>query len=238
MKKTFVASPIEVYYDAEAEARLQQTNDLAYVTAGGVLAVDAARWKQAQQYERDTWLVYNLARESDRNEIHAINFGGYSVLPADLGDFIELGCGPFTNARIILTGRTASSVTLLDPLATDYQQQHPHCAYKDNTLAGNPVNLIGSPIERWKTSKRFDTLVMVNVLPHCYDATAIFATIRKVLKPGGYLVFFEEAREMPPTELYDVGHPLMVSRAILDEFLGYFSVLHKQGDYFIGRHIG
>lgn len=235
MTKIFVASPVEVYYDEAADARLRQTNDSRYVTADGILTVDAQRWQQAQGYERDTWLRYNLDMHTDRNEEHAAGFGNYATLPADVGDYIELGCGPFTNSRYILPPRTAHSVTLLDPLALDYQREHPHCTYRDNTLAGHPVTVVASAIEAWQTKQRFDTLVMTNVLPHCFNARTVFETIRRVLKPGGWLVFHEAPRLIEPLEVYDVGHPLIVPDAVMEAFLGVFEPVYRSGLYFIGR---
>lgn len=235
MTKIFVASPVDVYYDEAAAARLQATNDSRYVTPRGILTIDTARWQQAQQYERATWLTYNLETTTDRNETHQDGFGGYAVLPDDLGDYVELGCGPFTNTRLIVPERSITSLTLLDPLALDYRREHPHCAYRDGTLAGHPVTVVTSAIETWQTNQHFDVVVMTNVLPHCFDAAAVFATIRRILKPGGWLVFHEAPRAIAPLDIYDVGHPLIVTAAVLDEFLGLFEPVYQQGNYFIGR---
>ena len=40
--------------------------------------------------------------------------------PAHLGDCVELGCGPYTNTRLILEGRTANRVVCSDPLVRSY----------------------------------------------------------------------------------------------------------------------
>ena len=52
-------------------------------------------------------------------------FGGGASLTItgssqELGDFIELGCGPYTNTRLILKGRRAGRVVCSDPLADEY----------------------------------------------------------------------------------------------------------------------
>lgn len=232
--KIFVASPVDVFYDAQAEARLEATNDSRFDSEQGVIAVDTERWKQAQVYERDTWLKYNLEANSDRNAEHTAAFVGYTALPSDLGDAIELGCGPFTNLRHILADHTAKSVTLLDPLLEDYEHEHPNCAYKGWKLDSYDVAHFHSPIEQLKTKAKFDTVVMINVLPHCQNATAVFATIRRLLKPKGYLVFHECPRVAAPTDLYDVGHPLSPVASVLDGFLANFEPVYKNGNYFIG----
>ena len=233
--KIFVASPVEVYEGDAADARLRLTNDSQYATARGILRVDQARWRQAQQYERDTWLVYNLETATDRNEQHGVGFSGYAALPAALGDYIELGCGPFTNTRYILPGRTLQSLTLLDPLIEDYEREHPHCAYKGWRMGDYTVTPVPSPIEAWKPAQQFDTLVMTNVLPHGYDADAVFETVRKALKPGGWLVFNEDPRPLCPLDLYDVGHPLVVPQDGIDAFLADFEQVYRNGNYYIGR---
>lgn len=232
--KIFVASPVDVFRDSEAEARLAITNDSRFDTEQGVLSVDDARWKAAQKYERDTWLTYNLEATSDRNAEHTAAFDGYGALPADLGNVIELGCGPFTNTLHIIGSRKAASITLLDPLIDDYVRDHPHCTYKDGKLGNIPVTTAASAAEDYKTKQKFDTVIMVNTLPHCKDCMAVFATIRRILKPKGYLVFHECARIAPPLDLYDVGHPISPVQSVIDGFLNDFEPTYRRGDYFIG----
>jgi SAM-dependent methyltransferase len=128
-----------------------------------------------------------------------------------------------------------TSLTLLDPLIEDYEREHPHCTYKGWVMAGYPVQHVQSAIENWTPEQSFDTLVMTNVLPHCFDAMAVFETVRRVLKPGGILVFHEDPRPLAPLDLYDVGHPLVVTDAIIQEFLGAFETVYRNGSYFIGR---
>lgn len=234
-KPIFVASPTDVSEGEKALDRLANTNDTRFETADGVLKVDSARWQIAHGYERHTWLQHNLILTTDRNEFHQEMFGNYAALPTDLGKVIELGCGVFTNLRYILPERTADSVYLLDPLVKDYQAQHPHCTYKDDTLCGNPVTLVDSAIEDWNTRLKFDTLVMINVIPHCYDALAVFDFIRKRVKAGGYVVIGEFPREHPASTHYDAGHPIALKAHILDSFLSEFEEVYRNGYYFIGR---
>lgn len=234
----FVASPIEVYHDNEADERLRTINDTRFASEFGILAVDDARWQAAQQYERDTWLVYNVNATSDRNEAHRDGFDGYAVLGEHLGHVIELGCGPFTNLRYILPTRKALSITLLDPLAGDYQANHPHCTYRTGELCGYPAYYVNFTIEAVNTNRKFDTVVMVNVLSHCYDARKVLDKICTLLKPGGVLVFNEGAATTNPQTFYDVGHPLQVSEVVIDAFLAEFEPMYRNGAYFIGRWKG
>jgi len=234
----FIASPVSVLTGDAARVALETTNDAAYLTPGkGVLSVPLERWQQAQQYERDTWLTYGLSATEDRNAEHAALFDHYQALPEKLGAVIELGCGPFTNVREILSrDHTTKSkvITLVDPLAKTYQEQHPNCAYKDGKLHGLIAMLEPKAIEDYATDITFDTLIMVNVLSHCRDAARVFERIHYLLRKGGYLVFGEPARDIDPEQLYDVGHPLSYTQAVIDEFLSDFKEKYRNGNYFIG----
>lgn len=234
----FISSPNDVLRGDAARVALEDTNDTFYHTEGkGVLSVPPDRWQQAQAYERDTWLTHGLMLTEDRNAEHAANFGNYEVLPTHLGDVIELGCGPFTNWRLIQRNHTADDVTLLDPLADEYQAHHPHCSYRFGGEIDNrsyPVRWVNSAIENFVTKSKFDTVIMVNVLPHCFDIDGVFQWINSHLKRGGHLILGEPARDIDPAELYDVGHPLSFNQGVIDAFLkGYRAKFHN-GDYFIG----
>ena len=234
----FVASPVDVYRDGEADDRLRSVNDIRFASEFGILSVDDARWQAAQKYERDTWLVYNPGATSDRNEQHRDGFGGYAALGDDLGNVIELGCGPFTNLRHIIPTRTALSVTLLDPLIKDYMTTHPNCTYRNSDLNDYPVVPVAKTIEELKTKRKFDTVVMVNVLAHCYNARKVFDKIYSILAPDGVLVFNELPCTTTPEAFYDVGHPLQVSEVVIDAFLSEFEPMYRNGAYFIGRWKG
>lgn len=231
----FVAAPDDVYYGDSALARIQATNDLEFLEDdGSVLTVSRERWQQAQEYARRQWMECNRGASNDRNDDHAAQFDHYKALPVDLGEYGELGCGPFTNSRIILKGRTADSVTLVDPLVKDYLE-HPYCAYKDGTLAGHPVTTVASTIEAWTRRKKFDTLVLINVLHHCQDTEAVFDKLLKLLKRGSWLVFADYPREHDPRRLYDVGHPLAPHAHTIDAFLDNFEEVYRNRYHFIGR---
>ena len=97
------------------------------------IAVDRERWERAQAWELAFWqrdqkrtglrrIAYPILRPllaavgskratgDDWNLWWRDQLDGYRFLPDDLGDFIELGCGPYTNTRLILNGRTARRV--------------------------------------------------------------------------------------------------------------------------------
>jgi SAM-dependent methyltransferase len=234
----FISSPVDVVSGMAALDLLRQTNDSAWYEPGrGVVKVPPDRWQQAQQYEADTWLKYNLQASQDRNLEHFEGFGSYAALPLDTGKVIELGAGAFTNVRYILAreGSACESLTLLDPLCYEYLDKHPNCTYRPGGVIDrwNP-KLLNHAIEADKSKLKYDTVVMVNTLAHCYDAEKVFAWINDHLKTGGYLVLNEPAREHDPLLVYDVGHPIAVTGALLNEFLAGYEEVYHHGAYIIG----
>lgn len=234
----YVTSQTDIARGELALERLRVNNDSRFQNEdGSITRVDVNRWEAAQQYERDTWMTHNPDASDDRNMTHSDAFDGYKALPADRGNIVELGCGPFTNMRFIMEGHQAKSLTLVDPLIEVYKE-HPHCAYRDGVFLGHEVTLINSAIEDWQTDETFDVVVMINVLHHCLDADVVLAKIRSLLNPGGYLVFHEPPREINPLTHYDAGHPLSPTAAYLEAFIGEFEEVYRSGWYFIGRKQG
>jgi SAM-dependent methyltransferase len=133
----FIGRDIDVLEGQSAADALGATNDSRFYESGkGVLRVDQARWSEAQHYERKTWLERGRTTADDRNRFHQQRFAGYSPLKGmKFGRAIELGCGPFTNLRLILEVAEASHVHLLDPLIADYVG-HPLCRFRHSRLGG------------------------------------------------------------------------------------------------------
>lgn len=238
MEPIFVASPTEIYRGDDARERLVDTNDLRFAENDSILKVDSERWERAQEYERASWMDINRHYTSDRNEEHAIAFDNYAVLTGHVGKILEIGCGPFTNTRLILNHVTADAVYLLDPLINAYLE-HPHCTYADKALKGVPVELIDQPIETYKTRRKFDMVVMINTLPHCYDAETVFEKVPKLIKKGGLLVWGEVGYPVDLTlgDIYDVGHPLKIRSERLGAFRSQFTEVYCKGYYFIGAKV-
>ena len=82
MKPFYVDENDNTYLGEEAEEKLRGRNDLRFFRQReGVLEVDETRWKQAQQYERRTWMeAGGLAAREDRNTEHEIHFDHYAAI--------------------------------------------------------------------------------------------------------------------------------------------------------------
>lgn len=198
-------------------------------------AVDDARWEQAQEWELAFWereqtrrgwkrAAYTVLRPlllamndrratgDDWNLWWRDQFDGYSALPRDLGDYIELGCGPYTNTRLILEGRTARRVICSDPLVDRY------ITYRDRWLARaysrGSVEVDGHPIEELPFEREsFDTVVLVNVLDHVRDPFRCMERTADLVRPGGVLVFGQDlalpaSAGSPDYAWFEEGHPI------------------------------
>jgi SAM-dependent methyltransferase len=233
MKKIFIDENINITEGDSAEKLLSERNDKRYLIENvGVLKVDENRWKEAQAYERKTWCdspAKNMG--TDRNEDHEKKFGGYNQLNYSLPNVInviELGCGPFTNLRLILPQlfKKIENIDLLDPLIDDYIKNTLNCTYKNGYLNMRKVNLISSPIENYTTERKYDLVVMINVIEHCFDVDIIFDKINEIIKTGGIFVFHDKfLKEENVNEIhdrfYDSGHPLKLPYKYVKEKLNF-----------------
>lgn len=217
----FIGSPTEILTGQSAIDRLAEVSDSIYETDEGVVSVPLERWLAAQAYERTTWIEQNQGSIDDRSDAHRDGFGNYESLPKDLGNVAEFGCGPFTQLRNLLRDHTATSITLVDPLAKVYQAEHKHCAYRNDMLDDVAVTVVAKTVEEF-TGGPFDTVLFINVLSHCRDAHAVLDVVWRSLKPGGILLFHEHIEERGANLRYDVGHPLTVRQNVVNAFLKRF----------------
>jgi SAM-dependent methyltransferase len=134
-KYLYVDEQLHILKGDQAAEALREQSDAGYLDPrDGVVRVPRQRWQQAQRYERDTWMVANLEATDDRNNAHRDGFGGYAALRGrTFAHAIELGCGPFTNLRLIGQQCTIARCSLLDPLIEQYLK-HPHCTYDRKAL--------------------------------------------------------------------------------------------------------
>ena len=231
---TYVTRDFEVLTGEAARPFVEKTNDRRYLTRdGGIHTVSADRWKLAQDAERHHWLDLRPHLREDRNTDHAFLYDRYSVLTGrTFENAIELGCGPFTNMALIAQRCTIKRLTLLDPLIEDYMR-HPNCLYRDGALSlpgGVRVPVaerVALPIEQFQPQARYDLVVMLNVIEHCYNVPVIFRKIWDMTVPGGLVLFhdryFDHAQVVAEAErTYDAAHPLKVDRKVIDGFIGRF----------------
>ena len=139
----FVDADLIVHTGEEARQRVEKTNDAQYLEGEkGVVKVPRSRWSTAQQYEKKTWMQQGAHTTDDRNEEHRAGFDDYRAIAGrKFARAIELGCGPFTNLRVLGRYAEIGRGVLLDPL-TDSYLSHRHCSYRHGhvKLANSPLN--------------------------------------------------------------------------------------------------
>ncbi len=216
---------------SKAKKILETTSDEKYLSDEGVTKVSKERWESAQRYELSEWIERAAHFTDDRNFFHKDRFDNYLALKGHphVTSFIELGCGPFTNARLILDRfSNVEKVTLLDPLAAKYQQHHPHCHYQNSSIRigfdTQEVEVITSPIEEFTTTEQYDVVVMINVLEHCYDIPAIFSKIDEILAPQGLFVYADVQFDLADIKhlaetTYNAGHPIRLTKEYVNGVL-------------------
>lgn len=230
MNKFYVDKKINVYRDKEAQSLLQDNNYKRNIVDinDGVINVRENDWIDAQEYELLTWK--NSCTSNDRNDSHMFYLDNYSFLESAFQDkdinIIELGCGPFTNLRLILPKikNKINNIDLLDPLILNYVSDVSGCQYKNSTLGDQEVNLISSSIEDFNTDKKYDLIVLINVLEHCKNIPLIFDKIKSLLGKNGILIFGEGGiREDCINDFFDssfdAGHPIQISYNKLKQYL-------------------
>jgi SAM-dependent methyltransferase len=236
MEKIFIDKEIRVVHGQMAEQMIKEKNDSKYIENDSILKVDIDRWRDAQYYERKTWMVQGLGFSDDRNYEHFNEFEGYVSLTKNtqsIKNVIELGCGPFTNLRTLHTLLpNIEEVHLLDPLLNDYLS-HPNCSYPNAQFQNYKTTIHSIPIEELNIDTKFDLVIMNNVLEHCYDVPVIFEKIYDILNEGGFFVFSDVYFEKEDVHkmvhiIYDTGHPIKLSEDFMNDFLEKFETLYEK----------
>ena len=263
MKSIFIDENIKISEGNMADNLLKKENDKEFISKNsGINKVTKNRWIKAQKCERKHWMANGLKSFDDRNYYHAKNFRNYS----DLGNKIfknalEIGCGPYTNLRIIGSFCKIYNCSLVDPLIDDYLN-HPFCSYdrnylyidnmsffskiiriissslnkKINKTSSNKIKIkeiYNLPVEKLNIDYKFDLVIMINVLEHCYDINKIFENILKFTSKNAYFIFedklYEHKKVVKETNtLYDAAHPLKIDKCKINSFLkNNFKTIYK-----------
>ncbi len=226
----FVDENAKIFEGEEARELLSTKSDDKYISDDGIVKVSRDRWEIAQKYEKSEWLERAPNVVSDRNEFHRTIFGNYRCLnKLKPKSFIELGCGPFTNARLILQKFSdIDDITLLDPLAADYISSHKNCKYKDSILDctrfKKPVNIHSCAIEDFNPTKTYDMVVMINVLEHCFDIPKIFDKVYNMLSDDGVFIYADVHFDLETIKViaktrYNAGHPIRPTKEFITNTL-------------------
>ena len=111
------------------------------------------------------------------------------VIPQARGRVLEIGLGTGLNLPFYDAGRVVELVGV-EPSLTMH-----HLAMRRSRAAGIPVELVGIGAERLPLADRvFDTVVSTYTLCTIPDPVLALRELRRVLRPGGRLLFSEHGR--------------------------------------------
>jgi SAM-dependent methyltransferase len=150
----------------------------------------------------------------DRNHWWKCNFEDYAALPRSVENACELGCGPYTNMRLVSEKVDIAHIHCSDPLAREYVT-YPK-AWLANACRLGRVSVDFHPAEECPfKSDYFDLVIMINVLDHVRDAERCLHEAMRIAAPGGYFVFGQDltgAEDRPP---FNPGHPFLLTHTQL-----------------------
>lgn len=228
-----------------------------------ILTVSGKQWIKAQEYERNTWVINNkrncfikvlvkFARAlkhphlffsylkycdffcgDDWNYWWMEKFENYKKLPDFFEKALEVGCGPYTNIRLISKHSKIKEIYCLDPLVEIYKSFK--LTWLSVNAAKNRIKTYQGKCENIKFSNDFfDLIICINVLDHVQDADKCLEEISRTVKRNGYLVLAQDltnAKDLKNKNLpEDADHPIKLHHNKLDMFCDkYFtSVLKKK----------
>ena len=216
--------------------------------------VDVDRWGAAQTWELNHWVrdqlglarlgknyiwrllsllgVVTKYRGDDRNFWWKQGFDNYAFLPSTVDNALEVGCGPYTNMRLIKEVCIPKHIYLSDPLIRTYAKfkmtfvnemyREAACCLDDHPLEELPF-----------ADGYFDLVVMINVLDHVRDAKLCMENAIRVTKQGGFVIIgqdltTEDDLERQPSGL-QIGHPVSLDHKWFESHLktGFLEVLRK-----------
>lgn len=228
-----------------------------------VRRVDRERWLDAQRWELDLWtretgsdrrarlrrwaarlgvgrwIPSLLGSGDDWNHWWKQQFDDYSFVPARLGEVLELGCGPFTNVRLLREGRRFERVVCSDPLILRYISLRG--TWIAEAYRRGIVEVDDHPAEECPfPSDRFDLVVMINVLDHVRDLDLSLANAIRVTNSGGLFVLGQDLTDEGDRARIgeDIGHPIRTTHSELDGYTvpAFEPVIHRVLDRDSGRN--
>ncbi|CAC5389239.1 unnamed protein product [Mytilus coruscus] len=139
-------------------------------------------------------------------------------------------------------------------MAFHYMTHVKHCFYKNGTFKNLPTTLLSIPAEELNNTRKFDSLVMINVIEHVYDALSILDSAINLIKENGLFIWHERLWDnyrgvaTPPGNDREFQlHPIRIKTVIAKRIMSMFEEVYvswdteelrrlkNQGVYFIGR---
>ena len=207
-------------------------------------AVSQERWQEAQKWELNHWVQAQAARSrfgknyiwkiasslgllpryrgEDWNAWWREKFDNYRFLPAQVKNAIEVGCGPYTNVRLMMDCCQMEHLVLSDPLIRTYAKFK--LTFVNDMYRKVACILDDHPIEELPFADGyFDLVVMINVLDHVRDAAECMEQVVRVLRPGGIVVIGQDLTNDQDLaaavgEEGEIGHPIKLTAEWFDPY--------------------
>ena len=94
------------------------------------------------------------------------------------------------------------------------------------------------PIENLNIDKKYDVVMMINVLEHCYYVNIILNKVVSLMKKGTIFIFsdmmldFSEIDRMIRS-VWDAGHPIRMSTEYMNRFFDLFETIYRKDNQLI-----
>lgn len=196
--------------------------------------VSPERWQAAQRWEQQHWVGAQQARArygknyiwrvlaafgfvpkhrgDDWNSWWKDQFDGYRCLPPTVKNALEVGCGPYTNLRLMLDTCRPEHIYLSDPLIRTYVNFK--LTFVAEMYRKALCVLDNHPLEELPFADNyFDLSIMINVLDHVRDARLCMDNFIRSIKPGGIVILGQDLSNDEDLDALKrdagaVGHPI------------------------------
>ncbi len=149
-------------------------------------------------------------------------FGNYKVLPRYFERALEVGCGPYTNIRLISKKCKIKEIICADPLIKVYTSFN--LTWLATQVKKNKIKISDDKCEDIKSKNNYyDLVVCINVLDHVQNAEQCLKEIIRVTKRGGFIVFGQDLSDDEDLSNRivrdDIGHPIKIHHTTLEIIL-------------------
>ena len=183
-------------------------------------------WEKAQNWELRVWLGSPKNYE-DWNSWWFNKFRNFEYLKGyNFSSFLEVGCGPYAKNTEYFCKMfpQVKDVTLSDPLLKEYiAVDHPPFNVR-SVINNTNAKTVYSSLEDIDTSKKYDVVLSINVLPHVRDAHLCMDNLYNLLNDNGILIIGEDLVCQEDLDKHedlrtDVGHPIKLDHNFFKEKL-------------------
>jgi len=215
----------------------------------GILVVSEKRWLGAQEFESSLWvrsnqrnsylkilakfvrgvknpkILFNYLKYrdfycgDDWNYWWMEQFENYRRLPKSVERALEIGCGPYTNIRLISKKCKIKEIYCCDPLIDIYTSFK--LTWLSTEASRKKVRISNGKCENLKFDDNyFNLIVCINVLDHVQNSEKCLKEMLRVTKQGGFVVLGQDLSNEEDLSnrivREDAGHPIKIHHTTID----------------------